>query len=98
MFQLHVTTPPPSLATDTRVNYRHPRPAYEPEAEFIPSPRHKEGNVIRYSLPGSQQAHVYFLTPQNQRRRQETTYQEQDNDSYTTRKYHHRRKPDSEAY
>lgn len=57
----------PSLAGDTDVNYRHPLPAINPDAEWIGPVNNggegRPGSFVSYRLPGDG-AHVYFLTPQ----------------------------------
>lgn len=86
MFGQKITTPVTpsiSLAGDTLVNYRKPRPPINPDAEFVDvRPRQKQerpsgpGTFISYELPG-EGAHFYFLTPQlvqQQQQQQQRAY------------------------
>jgi len=75
---------PVSLLDDIEVNYREPRPAVNPDAEFIDPVTVREDNrsdnpnaYFAYRLPGNV-GHFYFLTPQAITQRQD----QNDNSGY----------------
>ncbi|XP_017785290.1 PREDICTED: extensin isoform X2 [Nicrophorus vespilloides] len=61
-----------SLESDINVNYKHPKPPVNPDAEIVQAipvklsanNGDKRGSYISYELPGDNGAHFYFLTPQ----------------------------------
>ncbi|XP_003396014.2 uncharacterized protein LOC100646063 isoform X2 [Bombus terrestris] len=91
---------PISLEDDIKVNYHHPRPTINPDAEFIdPIPvqenqPEKPKAYFAYRLPGDG-GHFYFLTPQAITQRPEQNAGHLYSKSRGTRLLRRRRRPDN---
>lgn len=63
---------PIPLNKDILVNYKYPLPEINPDSEWLPEDlrryqRRYQNPLVQYKLPGSDQAGVYFFTPQEKR-------------------------------